>query len=236
MAKWSENIEQVLLDIGDSCQGYKWMNIFSAQRENLKYNVLMYVIIFGTGICGILSTISSQEYRDILAIFVTTGTFMSSLASSIIKFAKMEQKAVSHKNLAGKFASLEANIRRQLSLERSERENAGQYLDYVTKSFDELFSATPLMSDTIYNKWIVFAKSKNLQNPKELCRTVFERDKDKKVVIEVAEDKKEEKDEKNEKKEEKEYHGPPPVSGLIPEVNTFSDAKMQYELGRFFRK
>lgn len=217
--QWSDNIEQVLFDIGDSCQGYKWMNIFSAQRENLKYNVLMYVLIFGTAICGVLSTISSQEYQNVLNIFVTTGTFMSSLASSIIKFGKMEQKSISHKNLAGKFASLEANIRRQLSLNVNERENAGQYLDYVSKSFDELFASTPLMPDAIYNKWIVFAKSKNLKIPKELCRSTLEAKNEVEVKVEM-----------------KESHPPPPVSGLIPEVNTFSDAKMQYELGRFFRK
>lgn len=219
--KWSENIEKVLSDIGDSCQGYKWMNIFSAQRENLKYNILMYLIIASTGICGVLSSITSENYSNVLQVFVVTGTFMSSLISSIIKFGKMEQKAITYKNIAGKFASLEANIRRQLSLDRTERENVGPYLDYVSKSFDELFSATPLMPNHIYEKWSNFAETKNIKVSKELYR-IYE---NKEIKEDIKEDIKETKIEISK-----------PVSGVIPEMNTYSDGKMRYELDRLFKK
>ncbi|MFH7416703.1 hypothetical protein, partial [Pseudomonas syringae group genomosp. 7] len=86
----------------------------------LKYNILMYFVICGTTICGILSASIPDEYASVIQVILTTGTFSMGLASAIIKFSKFEQKALSHKNIAAKFASLEANIRRQLSLDRNE--------------------------------------------------------------------------------------------------------------------
>ncbi len=34
-SEWSSSIETVIKDIGESCKGYKWMNIFSAKKAML---------------------------------------------------------------------------------------------------------------------------------------------------------------------------------------------------------
>ena len=172
---WTDSIEKVLKNMGESCEGYKWMNIFAARKSSFRYNLLMYSLLFFGPVSGILSTLISPDNKQQLKtiqIFITIFSFVSGVISAIIKFSKFEQKSSSHKNIASRYASLESNIRRQLSLHRKERVNAGNYLEWSSKLFDELFSTTPLLSDDIYDKWVIFAKENGLIIPEKFGQTI----------------------------------------------------------------
>jgi hypothetical protein len=173
---WTTNIEQTLKDIGESCAGYKWMNIFAAKKTLKKHNWLMYTSISLGPIAGILSALASKYEGDnraeALQIFVTIFSFLGGVISAIIKFSKLGEKSSAHKTIASKYASLEGNIRRQLALTRDERVNAGQYLEYISTQFDNLFSSAPLLSDDIYEQWITFAKEHNISIPKDLGKSI----------------------------------------------------------------
>ena len=43
ITEWSDNIEKIIKDIGDSCKGYKWMNIFCAKQNLNLYNFLIHI-------------------------------------------------------------------------------------------------------------------------------------------------------------------------------------------------
>lgn len=177
---WTETVEKVIKNIGESCEGYKWMNIFAAKKASTRYNTMMYCLIFIGPISGILSTLSVVVEKDsskTIQILVTIFSFVSGVVSTVIKYSKYEQKTSSHKAIAAKYASLEGNVRRQLSLCRNERVNAGDYLEWVSTSYDDLFTSTPLMPDDIYLQWAQFAKQNGLNVPKRLGQ-----------IIEVADD------------------------------------------------
>ena len=55
----------------------------------------------------------------------------------------MEEKVTEYKSLAAKYASLEHNINRQLSLDKSERVNPGEYLEWISSSYETLFARSP---------------------------------------------------------------------------------------------
>lgn len=151
---WTENIIEVLKNIGDSCQGYKWMCMSAAEQATLRYNILMYILITIGPVSGILSAIATQaDYGISIHILVTIFSFLAGVLSTIIKFSKLEQTSASCKSLAAKYASLEGNIIRQLSLSPQDRVNAGKYLEWVSTSYDELFSSAPLLPDKVYEKW-----------------------------------------------------------------------------------
>jgi hypothetical protein len=144
------------------------MNIFAAKKNEKRYNYLMYLSIFLAPITGTLSAISSNEHYDTLQILITTFSFLSGIISGIIKYSEFGEKSLSYKTIASKYASLEMNIRRQLSLPKQDRVNAGEYLEWITSSFDDLFSTAPLISDDIYSDWVSFAKDKNLNISKDI--------------------------------------------------------------------
>jgi hypothetical protein len=172
---WSDSIENMIKNIGDSCKGYKWMNLFASKKASTKHSVLMYIVIGLGPLSGLLTAFSEQQ--ELVTVLVTLLSFLSGTLSAITKFGKFERKSVTHKSIAVKYASLEGNIRRQLSLSREERVNAGEYVNWVTSAYDELFSSTPLIPDDIYQEWVSYAKQNNITLPRDLSISLDKSDK-----------------------------------------------------------
>jgi len=142
---WNKNIENILKDIEGSCKKYKWLSLYTAEKSTHFYNILMYIMICIGPISGILSTISvsNPDYSNVIQIFITIFSFISGVLSAIIKYSKLEQNSALQQSIAVKYASLEGNIKRQLSLNTEDRVNPGEYLEWVSMSFDELFASIP---------------------------------------------------------------------------------------------
>lgn len=165
-SEWNDQIEKTLCDIKESCEGYKWMNLTASKYSSRKYNWIMYIVVALGPITGTLALIDSPSQG--ISILIGIFSYLISALSAIVKFGKFEQKSMSYKTVASKYASLEMNIKRQLSLLRKDRVNAGEYLQWVSTSFDDLFEASPIMSEAIYNQWIQIAKTNNMKIPKEI--------------------------------------------------------------------
>jgi hypothetical protein len=230
---WSNTIEKVIKDIGETCKGYKWMNITAAKTSRLKYNILMYTLITTGPITGILSALNTS---DNLSIFVTVFSFLSGILSAIIKFSKFQQKSSSYKIMAAKYASLEGNIRRQLSLNREERVNAGKYLQWVSVSFDDLFASAPLIPDHIYEEWVKFAKNNNLTVPKDYGNMVEIEDNTEKLGsldnIKIRNSNIEIVVQGTDTIKKKKKRGD--IYTSYTDLNKFQDSKMKYELSRLY--
>lgn len=234
---WNENIEKMITDIGNSCKGYKFMCILSSSRESKKYDILMYSLLTITPLSGTFSAISISfpEQTVILQILITFFAMLAGLFTAIVKFSKFDQKATAHKNIATKYASLENNIRRQLSLSRSSRVNCSKYLEWVTTSFDDLFGSTPLIPDDIYTEWTGIAMQNNISVPKELTTVITDKHidtdiySDNPIVIKQAETDKQP-EQSNHKKQDSKTRGI--VYEPIFDINKFSDGRMKYEMYR----
>jgi hypothetical protein len=229
---WSDSIENVIKDIGETCKGYKWMNIFAAKKITTKYNYLMYLIILIGPASGVLSalTYNNSDTSHPIQLVVVITSFVTGVISAIIKYAKFEQKIVNHKNMAAKFASLESNIRRQLSLYRNERVNAGEYLEWVSVSFQDLFASAPLMPEVVYKKWIDFAKENNIVLPDEFANTMNIKVNNNTTQLEELNSIQITRPVDNLNTNQLlEY-----VSPSIPELNRFSDQAMKYEIRRLY--
>lgn len=229
--KWTDDVEKVIKEIGESCIGYKWMCILGAKQNETKYDVLMYFIICIGPLAGVFSsiTISYPDENSWLQIISIVLSFVSGVISTSIKFAQLEEKSVSFKQVASKYASLEGNIRRQLNLARDQRVDAGEYLEWVSTSFDELFASTPLMPDSIYQSWVKFAIENNIAVPKELGGVITGSQIDQLCTIKIIDVNKENTDE-DEKKETKRQT----VYNNVSDLGRFGDGKMRYEMARLF--
>jgi hypothetical protein len=236
-SRWSDGVEKILKEIGDSCQGYKWMNIFAAKRSSKIHNALMYTVIVIGPLSGILTTLS--EDHPYFTVLVTILSFATGALTAVTKFARLERKSALHKAIAAKYASLEGNIRRQLNLSKSERVHAGDYLDWISTSFDDLYSSTPLIPEDIYKKWVDFATQNNLCIPKELSiktendhanlkvlcavNTIEVNNGDTQAPVNIKVDTIQE-------EETKEYK-----TEILSDLARYDEAKMKYEMSRLSR-
>jgi hypothetical protein len=153
---WSDPVENIIKNIQDSCSEYKCINIEAARYANIKYDIVIYTVILLGTLSGILastydtSTNCSDGSGKMIQLFLA---LISAVLSAFIKFSKFEHQASTHKSISLKFASLENNIIRQLALSREDRQIPGKYLDWVSHSFDELFNSSPLIIESVYQKW-----------------------------------------------------------------------------------
>ena len=171
---WNDRIEQNAKEIGEMSQSYKMMHVDMARKTNKKYTFLIYSGIILGPLGGTLASISAifNQGPFYIDIFVAILGYLSGLIAAILKFGRFEAISNSNKDAAGKYTSLESNVRRQLSLYRKDRAPAGAYLEWVSKSFDELYIAAPLLPQKIYRKYAKQAKCEGIAVPKEYGQNV----------------------------------------------------------------
>lgn len=172
---WNHNIEKNVKEIGEKSKGYKIMHIQEARKISQLYRRLMYAgIALGplsgllSGIGAILNPLAPPEFP----IAATCVAFISGIVVAITKYGKFEEKSSHHKIAASKYTGLESNVRRQLVLCRSDRVNAGKYLEYVGSNFDDLFLASPLVAKGIYDNYVIVAKKNGIVVPDEYGITI----------------------------------------------------------------
>jgi len=202
------------------------MHIKEAKSISFIYDLLMYSGIILGPIAGLLSAIGSILSPDTspstLPIISGCVAFFSGIVVAITKYGKFEEKNSHHKMAASKYTSLESNIRRQLILYRDNRQNAEKYLEWIGNSFDDLFSASPLISDRIYDEYIKIARKKGLLVPDDYVININNH--------KINESIREIQNVSSLKKDE--------VLNNIshfPDINKFSDNMMSYELQRMMK-
>lgn len=165
---WNDKIEENAKYIGDMSRIYKLMHIKSAQQSNNTYNIYMYLSIVIGPLAGILTGISStfdddERSKKIFTIIITVMSFISGIIAAIIKFGKFDEESSANKFAASRYTSLESNVRRQLSLYRKDRISSKDYIEWLNKSFDELFISSPLLPEYIYEKYAEEAEKQGIQ-------------------------------------------------------------------------
>lgn len=213
---WDHTVEKVVKDIENSCKEYKYMHLKGCKHSSLKYDITIYIVIALAAISSILAstydTIANcnSDNNKVIQIFLS---LISGVLSAVIKFSKFEHKATVHRATSLKFASLENNIKRQLTLLPEDRQPADKYLEWVTHSFDELFNSSPIVVD----------KEKKLQDRQD-HKDRPDGQEEPTITSPRAEPA---------QREISSPESPRPVSNIENiEYNIFSDGKMKYELAR----
>jgi hypothetical protein len=238
---WNETTEKVIRDVETSCREYKYMHVQACKSASRKYDITMYIIIGLGPISSILASTYDTSANCNSPVNQAVQIFLyliTGVLSAIIKFSKFEHKATIHRTTSLKFSSLENNIKRQLTLSPEDRQPADKYLDWVIHSFDELFNSSPIIADTVFQKW-----SKERKDETEASKQHKEPTDPSKDPLHLC---KEHSGICKENSEDKSTPVTTPVVNSVPsprpqypleelEYNSFSDGKMNYELARLRR-
>jgi hypothetical protein len=159
--KWNSKLEKVLKVIEKQCENYKNTHQNIALDCDKKYSVLMLTSIILAPLSGIISTIGAAVDKEDISMFYYTTTstiisFATSILVSVIKFSKFDKSSNAHTLAASRYISLGNNIKRQLLLDYRDRVPAKEYLDWVIKNFDDLYTSSPIVADDILNKYSKF--------------------------------------------------------------------------------
>ena len=159
--KWNSKLEKVLNVIGKQCENYKNTHQNISLDCEKKYSSLMLTSIILAPLSAIISAIgvSSGNNNSTMFYYTTTSTiinFATGIIVSVIKFSKFDKVSNAHMMAASRYISLGNNIKRQLLLDYRDRVPAKDYLEWVIKNFDDLYTSSPVVSDDILNKYSKF--------------------------------------------------------------------------------
>ena len=237
---WNRNIERMVRDIGESSRAYKMMHLSEAKYAKKAYTILIFFGIVLGPMAGILNStgiVLKKTNEPYLALPEIMFGFLSGIVIAIIKFAKYDEVSNANKSAAAKYASLESNVRRQLALNRSNRPNAEQYMNWIDTKYDELIASAPLIPNHIYNDYERLATKNGWKLPTQYASTItinsenVEEEEKAEDILEIVSDQKKLR-KSNQKMFECKRTGTNKLSA-IPEMNQFSDAMLEYELNRY---
>jgi hypothetical protein len=161
--KWNSKLEKVLNVIGKQCENYKNTHQNISLYYEKKYSGLMLSSIILAPLSAIISAIGvASEHNNnnnTMFYYTTTSTiisFATGIIVSVIKFSKFDKVSNAHMMAASRYISLGNNIKRQLLLDYRDRVPAKEYLEWVIKNFDDLYTSSPVVSDDILNKYSKF--------------------------------------------------------------------------------
>lgn len=240
--EWNEPLEKVAQGIGQAAQAYKHMHIWQAQRATNRHKYLMGSGIIVGPLASVLQSIAlalNMENDPVFSVLVIVLGFLSGILIATVKFGKYDEVSNANKSAAARYTSIEANVRRQLGLYRSDRIPSIAYMDWLETKYEELLISAPLLSAGIFKKYSEHAKTKGLPVPEQYDQ-----------LISITKE-----DEKNRAQELVEHReirvsvvddkpAPTPlqrststlkrsaVMAKIPEINCASDKMLEYEMKR----
>jgi hypothetical protein len=255
--KWNSKLEGVAKDIGNDAMAYKIMHLEEAQQAMDTYDYLMlWGIILGP-ISGIVSSIGAainmSDYPALVISEIILG-FLSGIVVAILRYGKYDEASSANKSAAAKYASIEANVRRQLSFYRPDRANSTTYMDWLETKYEEILASAPLIHTNIFNDYSKKAKENKWSIPNSYSHTIvinedFEETKtqdmlNNKIIATIEEE--EEEEGNNDVKidivpsrRESMLKGNNNITisrtetmSKIPEINSCSDQMLNYEMKR----
>jgi hypothetical protein len=234
---WDDALESAAREVGERAQAYKIINARLAHSSSRVYDWLMIGSIITGPMSGTISAIGSAMSPDptaVLPIVSTLVAFLAGILVAVVRFGKYDEKTTAHKQAAAKLASIEHNVRRQMALPRDRREKAQQYLEWITKSSDDVCTSMPLIPRSAQEQYAAEAEKKGLAVPDPVGDTIeinrgFAAQLSSSERVQVAIDVEEEK-EKDPRREVKRTNS----IGVTPELELYSDSQMRYQLSRLF--
>lgn len=146
---------------------YKMMHISVAQQADKLYSRYMLAGIILGPLSGVISGIGVAVGDKTIA-FQTIATilsFLSGIVVAIIKFNKFDEVINTNKMAAAKYTSLESNVRRQLAVYRNNRIDASSYIEWLSSTYENLFSSAPLLPVSVHDSFVKKASRENIDLP-----------------------------------------------------------------------
>lgn len=146
---WNKNSESFLKDIESKCFTFANTHLIIAKKSKTTCEQLSLASMIITPMSGLITSLSLMiitPYSFVFEILSILCSVVASIIATILKFKNYNEITSNSRLIAAQYISLENNISRQLILDRNHRLDSSSYIDWVGKSFDDIFS-----KDTSFN-------------------------------------------------------------------------------------
>lgn len=195
--KWNNNIESIIHTIEKQSKLFKKIHSEVSISAYNKYSFYMNLAIIISPLSGLVSVLGNILGKDLpnIVYYNTSSailSFFTTVIVAIIKFNQYDEVGYDHKSTSSKYTLLEQNIKRQLILGREERIPVKEYFSWVLKSYDDLFSNSPLLPFDYIKKYekIIEELEKEFEKKELDCFDYEHKNNFESIIISIEENKK----------------------------------------------
>jgi hypothetical protein len=149
---WNDHNERLIVSIGETAAGYKWMHLQCTQRYNLLNKIINISLILLTTALSAQTAIGNNDKcslnlsQQILTYVITGLTVLNN-------FLNFEKKSINHLTAENSYSELYHDIQQQMCYFRKDRPPAAKYVSSKFKKFDHLTLINPNIDKDIIDKF-----------------------------------------------------------------------------------
>lgn len=167
---WSSETEAIVAEVGEKAQGYVWMHNRNASYLvdwDTRYSNVEIILSILTG-TSVFTTINDCQELSLVTLVTGIIIYMTAVIRAIHQNRKYPEQASAHRLAASKYSEIYHSVQKQLALYRRDRENAKDYINWITEKFDTLLLSSPGMDDPIKEEYLIKFKDVKFMHPGDL--------------------------------------------------------------------
>jgi len=152
--EWSNSVEKLLASYCDESCCRERMHRLAFYRYKKMLSLFQIPIICCSALSGSIQFLSSSFPAAKAHIITGTASLsiITSLLSAVMSYLKLGTSMSAHEQALNKWQSFFNHIKHQLSLSRSQREEADQFMQWVKTEYQQLFELSPIISQKFINQ------------------------------------------------------------------------------------
>lgn len=144
---WRDGIEVVVDNIRKQSTTNKHLHIKYANTYMNIYNILTVAGVILGPVTSMLTTINNIHKNEYLTYTIVSLGMCSGIIMSAIKFGKYDELCNTNKKAASVYLNIQCNIQNQLLLDKHQRTDACEYLEWLQTKFNDAFCNSPLLPE-----------------------------------------------------------------------------------------
>ena len=191
---WSPELEDMVKSVGDTCIGYKWMHnraaVFFIRQQRIVKILAGLLSIINSATITIDTTYVRTSSPDTIWLSILSIIFATSILALLgfLEWNHLDELSHTHQTYATRYTGLVSNIRRELAMESTHRQNAHDYIAWMSQTADGLFELAPKVRPSIKIQYKKHAIKVGLPIPDEDVMSVTVLKIDKQAIIESYKD------------------------------------------------
>jgi hypothetical protein len=149
---WNDNNERLIVSIGETSAGYKWMHSQCTQRYNLLNKIINVSLILLTTALSAQTAIGNNDICN-LNLSQQILTYIITGLTVLTNFLNFEKKSINHLTAENSYSELYHDIQQQMCYFRKDRPPAAKYVSSKFKRFDHLTLINPNIDRDIIDKF-----------------------------------------------------------------------------------
>ena len=187
---WNSALAIYVKRLGQRSGGYKWMHGQASRYFTVRFQWIgvTSIIVNALATAGnIPFAANCQEEYDWVKIIAIILGFLVTIAMAYQQFKDYGSRRTDHKTMESNWAALYDHIMQQLHKNSRDRQEANDYIEWISKEFNDLKASSPLIPQSIIDKYRSMIDGRDIADPEGFDEIIIKKDSPLRVIEEQNE-------------------------------------------------